>query len=433
MRILYLDQHFGTPEIPGRTSTYEWARRFVAAGHEVNVLTADRSGRGNGWRASDEAGVRVHWYPIRYSNHMGFNRRLLSFGHYNWVAARKGLTLPADLVIAVTTPLTVALPGVFLARRKRAPMVLEVCDLWPEIPIAIGVLRSRFTIAAARWLERFAYRNAAHVAAHSPDMKAGVVKSGYPEQQVTYVCGNCDRQRFQVPEAAGREFRRQRPWLGDRPLVIYGGAIGFINGVDYLVRVAAAVRKRNPEVRFLIVGTGREEQNVRREAQRLGVLDQTLFMEPLVPKKEMPAMLSAADIATSVFIDVREMWSNNANKLSDALGAGRPIAINHQGWLADMIRETGCGLVLDPHDVESSAEQLVVALADRQWQASARAAANRVAVERFNLDKMAAIYESILRRVREERGERRGERQQMSRGRESPGALSSPADTLVPG
>ncbi len=404
MRILYLDQHFGTPEIPGRTSTHEWARRFVARGHEVHLLTADRSGGGRGWRRSEESGVHVHWYPVKYSNHMSFNRRLLAFLHFNWIAARKGLTLPTDLVIAVSTPLTIALPGAYLARAKQVPMVLEVGDLWPEVPIAVGALRSRLTIAAARWLERFAYRNAAHVTTHSPAMRDGVVRSGYPEQQATFVWSGCNRERFQVPEEVGRQFRRGRPWLGDRPLVIYGGAIGLINGVDYLVRVAAAVRKRNPEVRFLIVGTGREEENVRREAERLGVLNQTLFMESWVPKKDMPAMLSAADIATSVFIDVREMWSNNANKLSDALAAGRPIAINHQGWLADMIRETGCGLVLDPQDTESSADRLVAALADGPWLSSARAAANRVAVERFDLDKMAAIYESILRRLVPEKG-----------------------------
>jgi len=402
MRIIYLDQYFATHElcgISGRTSTYEWARRFVGFGHEVHVIAAERSGHGRGWRETCEDGIRVHWFPMKYSNHMSFKRRLVAFFQYAYVAARKGLTLPGDVVIAVSTPLTVALPGAYLAHKKKIPIVLEVGDLWPEIPIAIGALRSRLSIAAARWLARFAYRHAAHVAAHSPGMKAGVVAAGYPEDQVTYVCANCNPARFQVPDEVGRHFRRQRAWLGERPLVVYGGAIGMVNGVEYLARLAAAVRKRDPEVRFLIVGTGREEDKVRREAQRLGVLDETFFMEQSVPKKDMPALLSAADIATSVFIDVKELWSNNANKLSDALGAGRPIAINHEGWLADMIRETGCGLVWHPHDVDSAADSLVAALRDQKWLASARAAARRVAAELFNADEMAARYESILLRV----------------------------------
>ena len=112
----------------------------------------------------------------------------------------------------------------------------------------------------------------------------------------------------------------------------------------------------------------------------------------------MPAVLSAADIATSVFIDLKEMWSNNASKVFDALAAGRPIAINHQGWLADMIRQSGCGLVLDVHDLETSADQVVCAIRDRQWLAQAGAAATRLARERFDRATMADVFESILLR-----------------------------------
>jgi glycosyltransferase involved in cell wall biosynthesis len=179
-------------------------------------------------------------------------------------------------------------------------------------------------------------------------------------------------------------------------LVLYAGTLGYINGVDYLARLAAAVAPRNPEVRFLVMGGGREEELVRRTAQQLGVLDRNFFMLPPVPKREMPAIYSAANLAASVFLDLPEMWANSANKVFDALAAGRAIAINHEGWLADLIRETGCGVVLDARNMELAAETLVCRLADRLWQARAGAAARRVGLERFDRDKLAAELEAVL-------------------------------------
>ena len=63
--------------------------------------------------------------------------------------------------------------------------------------------------------------------------------------------------------------------------MVYGGALAYLNGVDYLARVAAAVYRRNPEVRFLVVGGGSQEDVVRREAKRLGLLGYAENLEAL--------------------------------------------------------------------------------------------------------------------------------------------------------
>jgi glycosyltransferase involved in cell wall biosynthesis len=395
MRILYLHQHFGTPKTAGGMYSYEWSRRFAAHGHEVHVITADPSGKGRGWRESEEAGIRIHRYPVPYSNQMSYTRRIAAFCQFAWVAGRQAAAIPADVVIATSTPLTIALPGVYAARKHAVPMVFEVADLWPEMPIAVGALRSRPTIAAARWLERFAYRNAAHIVAQSPGIKAKIAAGGHPEERITVIPSSCDPALFDLPDELGRQFRSRRPWLGDRPLVLYGGSLGRLNGVDYLARVAAAVYRRDAEVRFLIVGGGAQETDVRQVAQELGVLERNFFMQSSIPRTEMPAVLSAADVATSVFLDIKEMWVNGANKVFDALAAGRPVAINHQGWLADLFRTTGAGLVLDVHDVESAADTLVRALRDPAWLSRARAAARQIR-EQFHRDRMGERFESIL-------------------------------------
>ena len=406
MKIIYLHQYFKTPDMNGGTYSYEMARRLVARGHEVHMVTADCEtsvGRiGNPsyvrrrWYRTEEAGIQVHWIPLPYSNRMSYKRRLRTFLEFAWLAARKAVTLPGDVVYASSSPLTIALAGVRAARSKSIPMVFEVADLWPDTPIAVGALKSRPAIAAARWLERFAYRNAARVVAFSPDMKKGIQAAGCPAEKVTVIYNGCDLRLFQVPESAGHDFRSRYGWLGNRPLVVYTGTLGVVNGVDYLARLAAAVRRRDPEIRFLVMGDGCRKDEVRRAARECGVLDRNFFMLPPVPKTELPAVLSAADLATSTVIDRKALWANSASKVYDAMAASRPVAVNHGGWLAKLIRESHCGLVLDARDFERAGAELVAAVGNRRGLAAAGAAARRVGEDRFDRGKLSRRLESVL-------------------------------------
>ncbi|HEX7117791.1 MAG TPA: glycosyltransferase family 4 protein [Longimicrobiales bacterium] len=401
MRILYLHQYFATPAMPGGTRSYEMARRLVAAGHEVHMITTDRTPkrRGRGWYTTREAGIDVHWLPVPYGNEMPFGKRIRAFFRFAVAAAHRAVRVGGDVVFATSTPLTIAIPGVYASRRLRVPMVFEVRDLWPELPIAVGALRSPVTIAAARRLERFAYRNAAHIVALSPGMRDGIVRAGVPPGRVSVIPNSCDIELFGVDPAVGAGIRSRFAWLGDRPLVVYIGTLGVINGVGYLVRVAERVRQLDPEVRFVVIGSGMEAGRIRAEAEARGLLGTSLFLFDGIPKRDVPAWLSAADVATSLFVDLEPMWANSANKFFDALAAGRPVAINYGGWQAELLRETGAGLVLPAADHDLAAKELLDFLRDTERRREARRAAAGLARERFDRNRLAAQLRETLESV----------------------------------
>ena len=399
MRIIYLHQYFTTPSMSGGVRSYEMASHLVSSGHEVNVVTTWReplTSRSTGWYETNENGIRVHWLPVEYSNTMTFARRMIAFGNFVRAAQRKAVTIGGDIVFATSTPLTIALPAVRAARALKVPMVFEVRDLWPSVPIGMGVLRNPILTRAARWLERYAYANSAGVVALSPGMKRGVVATGYPSELVTVIPNLCVNDFFQVSADARTRFRRKHPWLQHRPLVVYTGALGAVNGVGYLVRLAARVLALDPEIRFLIVGSGKEYGFVEKTAEDLGVLNKNFFMMRSIPRLEIRDVLLGADLATSVVINNKVLFDNSANKFFDALAAGKPVAINHAGWQAELIQATDAGLVLPPDDFESAASIVTAALHNRAWLKRAGQAARRLALEEFSRVKLTAKFENVL-------------------------------------
>ena len=382
----------------GGTRSYEMARRMVAAGHEVYMITTRTDGRmpAEKWTREQIDGINVHWLPVSYDNSMGYVRRLLSFTQFALQAGRYASTIEADLVFATSTLLSIAIPAVKASRSQKIPMVFEVRDLWPEVPIAMGALDFPLAKFLARRLEKWAYSNAEHVIGLSPGMCEGVARTGYPQSRIHCIPNSSDIDLFDVPQSQGTAFRAARPWLGDRPMVLYAGTFGKVNGVTYLAELAAATIRLDPDVRFLAVGSGAEVQKVRQRAQGLGVLDRNFFIEESVSKAEMPSLLSASTVSTSLVIPLEALWHNSANKFFDTLAAGRPIAVNHEGWQADLIREAGIGIVLDHENPMLAAKTLTTFIHDAEALRKAGQASAALARSRFSRDKLASELLHVL-------------------------------------
>src|SRR5690625_1708404 len=398
MKILYLHQYFNTPEMSGGTRSYEMARRLVAAGHEVHMVTSwrrpDKSSQD--WFETNEAGIHVHWLPVPYSNHMSYGERIRAFFRFAHQAGKKAKELRGDIVFATSTPLTIAIPAVSAIKKLNIPMVFEVRDLWPELPIAIGALKNPAMIWAAKKLERWAYKHSSAIVALSPGMKEGVIKAGYPAAQIATIPNSSDNVEFAHNEAAAAQFRNQRPWLGDRPLLVYTGTFGKINGVTYLADLAKALLPVNQEIRILLVGSGREDTLLKDRATELGVLDKNLFIEDRIPKNQMPAVLSAATMACSVCIDLPEIRANSANKFFDALAASKPIMLNYGGWQHELINKHHCGVSLWRKPIDEAARLLAEHITNKTWLQEAGQASRLLAEQYFDRDKLAAQLEQVL-------------------------------------
>jgi glycosyltransferase involved in cell wall biosynthesis len=263
----------------------------------------------------------------------------------------------------------------------------------------MGALRNPVARRLACALANFAYRNAAEVIALSPGMAAGVT-ARRPATKTTMIPNAADLALFEgVRPADVRRFRAEHSWLGDRPLIVYTGALGAVNGVDYLIRAARRMHEQDPGVQVLIVGHGKEWESTRQLAASLGLLDVNVRMWEKVPKADLPVILGAATMSSSFVRPVRALWDNSANKFFDALAASRPIAVNYGGWQADLLRETGAGLVLDPYDADKAGGQMADAVRDEDWLGRARSAAHRLAVERFSRDLLFDEFEAVLRRA----------------------------------
>ncbi len=78
--------------------------------------------------------------------------------------------------------------------------------------------------------------------------------------------------------------------------------------------------------------------------------------------------------------------------------------INHRGWLAELLEETGAGIVVPPNDPKAAAEILWSFISDEGRLERARNASAHLADTRFNRDRLAEMLLKVFENTVQEHG-----------------------------
>ncbi len=382
------------------------SRKLIEAGHSVSMICGVNSATEHVLEHSERVnefevdGIRVHCIAERYANKMGFFRRLWAFGAFARTAARVVGDLKADLVFATSTPLSVGIPGMKGARRLRVPFVFEVRDLWPEVPIAIGVLKSRPLIWYSKRLERQIYRAAQRIIALSPGMKEGIARTGFPSDKITMVPNGCDLDLF-LPDDAPLDDAR----FGDKDdfRLVFCGAHGLANGLDAVLDAAAVLRKRGVRgIKFVFIGDGGQRERLMERA-RSEKLDELTVWVKFIPKIELARILPRMEVGLMILRNLPAFYfGTSPNKFFDYIASGIPVLNNYPGWVAGMIEEHQCGRVVPPDDPEAFADA-VLALRERRGELPAMGRNGRKLAEaEFGREKLGARFVETLEQAQRE-------------------------------
>ncbi len=378
------------------------AKRLTANGHEVTFVTSSaylmqEYTFSKGWNYLEIEGIKLHILHLPYSNKDAFVKRILKFLRFSYASTIKALQVPVDVVFATSTPLTIAIPGLIHSKLKKVPMVFEVRDLWPELPVAVGAIKNPVIIKLAQWFEKYTYLNSTKLIGLSPGMCEGILKHGVASEDVYLATNSCDVSLFNVESTVGEKYIKSRlPFLRARKLVVYTGTFGLINDVNYLVDLAAAMKKIDRNICFVAAGDGMQKEAIIQKAKSRNVYEENLYFLDPVPKTEIVSLLSAADLSLSLFGPVEEMWHNSANKLFDALASGTPVCINYRGWQKEVIEESNCGIVLNRESIDDDGQTISNFLTDDYRYQLAKKQCFHLSNNVYSRDIMALQVEKAL-------------------------------------
>ncbi len=370
MRVLVICPHFDPDPAPTGVVMTEIVKRLIEEGrdgdgHEVEIVTSlpwytqhavEEGWRGRPWRTERTAWgriTRVHPFPTDKRN---IPARALAFAGFTGLAGMLMLfrRRRPDVVLAMSPPLTLGLPAWVTARVRRVPFVFNVQDIFPDVAVEVGAIKSKRVIAIARRLERFIYRRAEAVTVLSADLADNVSdKIGAGSSTEVRVIPNfVDTERI-APAERQNPYRREFD-LGDRIVVMYAGNLGFSQPLDLMIDAARRFRNRD-DVVFVINGGGSERPRLEAAAADLANVRFIDFQPP----DRLAETLAAGDVHV---IALRKGLARSSvpSKLYSILAAGRPVlaSIDPETEVERVLLEQDCGVTCPPEDSQAFAAAL---------------------------------------------------------------------------
>ncbi len=402
MKIIYIHQHFSTPAGAAGTRSYEFAKALLAKGHEVTMICGLASTTQTGLSTPAKQGIRrgivdgidVIEVVVPYSNYDSLVKRALKFIYFAWRTITLVFKEKFDLLFATSTPLTVALPGILLKKFKpKKTFIFEVRDAWPELPKALGSIKNPVISALLTWLERRAYLSADALVGLSPGIVTHIQKI-VPDKPVAMIPNGCDVSFFDVPqEPIQLEGIKETDYVS-----IFTGAHGVANGLDAVLDAAKALKSlgaKAQHVKFLFIGDGKLKPYLCERAKNEG-LDNCIFLSP-IPKEQLRYVLKRANIGLMILANVPAFYyGTSPNKFFDYIAAGLPVLNNYPGWLAGLIEEYQCGVVVPPDSPKQFAEALLtLSLSD----ATHFATQTQLLAAQYDRNKLALQFVDYLEEV----------------------------------
>lgn len=340
------------------------ARELVRGGHEVTVLTAFPNyplgrlydGYKMSWRQWESIdGIRVLRVPL-YPDHSSSGlKRVLNYMSFTLSASTIGLLLARkpDVVFLYAPPMTLGLTAALFKFLKRAPILMDVLDLWPEAIVGSGMVSSNIVIEGAGIISKLACRVADKITVPTEGFAERLRYAGVPKDKLTVIPNWADRNVYRSADK-NRDFGK-RFGLESKFCVIHAGNIGPFQDIGNVLAAAELVRDLD-ELRIVFVGGGSELDRMKRIKDERK-LDNVVFAGSY-PTKEMAGIFAWGDallvsLRADPYLDI-----NLPSKLPTYMASGKPVIACAAGEAAALVADNNLGLCCKPGDSSALATAL---------------------------------------------------------------------------
>ena len=410
--ILFLTDNF-PPEVNAPASrTYEHAREWVRAGHNVTVITCVPNYPGGVvfagyknrlWQVDDIEGIRVVRVWTYISANRGVFRRTVDYLSFMVSAAIASVFVQKpDVVIATSPQFFTACAGLAASRLRRVPFIFELRDLWPESIEAVDAMSAKPVLRLLRWIEHYLYKKAHAIVSVTHSFRSVLIDRGIRADKIHVVTNGVDRLRY----AARTPNRALLQKLGcDGKFVAgYIGTHGLAHALETILNAAHIVQSTpsGRGIAFILLGDGAKKPELRSTASSMG-LKNLIFIDT-VTKEEVVEFWSILDVAI-VHLKKTALFSTVIpSKIFEAFAMEVPVVLGLHGESRNIIEGLGSGFCFEPEDAEELA-QLILWLASQPDQLKAARAGCASGATQYDRRQLAEdMLTIVLKVVTESRG-----------------------------
>jgi len=407
MNLLVYTQYF-PPETNAPANRWGYFAKYLAKqGHKITVLTSFPNhplgkvlnGYKNQWRFDEE---KDNMKIIRTWTYISSSRKFISrlfnyfsFAFSSYINSFSIINKDVDMIIASSPPLSVAIIGAIIAKKKRIPLILDLRDIWPEAAISTGYIKKGSLYYLAEKWEKRCYKQAQKILVNSPAIFEELKNiKGVSSSKLELIPNGADLEFFKEIDDSDKINEEYN--IKNKFVVLYTGLLGFAQAPEIMID-AAKILKNNKDIVFLIVGGGPLKKDLESKIKNLKL--DNVILTGQRPRKEMPIFVSMGDICLVPYKNSSTFQKNVPSKMFDYMASGKPIIINLEGAASDIIIRAQAGLVVEPDNASVLAKTIEQLYNNRFLRKKMGDSGKLYAEKHYNKKEVSRKLETILENV----------------------------------
>ncbi|MCM1048325.1 MAG: glycosyltransferase family 4 protein [Clostridiales bacterium] len=251
-----------------------------------------------------------------------------------------------DVVLTTTPPAMVSIAGWIIAKLKRAKLVYDVRDIWPDVAVEMNEFtQSSIYYKVFRFIRDFMLKHSDLITAVS-DGKVNKLKEYAPHKKIVKIPNGFDIHFLEnkINKELYDKITAQNTFT-----CVYTGNLGLAQGLKQLLYIAGKAKENGLNARFMLYGKGVEERELRKYVSE-NYLDNVFFGGKL-SNQEIYTVLKTADISFVPLVN-ENLKDSIPTKIYEALGVGCPVLLAAEGDAVSVLEESGLGVAVKPNQTD---------------------------------------------------------------------------------
>ena len=359
MKLLILTQYF-PPEVGApQNRLFELAIRLKKMGVNVTVLTAMPNYpqmkiydgyEGKNYMYEEIEGIPVHRASIYLPKNKSIIQRLLNYFSFVYSSAQVGKNRigDVDVILCESPPLFLGYSALYLKRKKKAKLIFNVSDLWPESAEKLGVVTNKWMLKLAYRLEEKLYRKSILVTGQTQGICKNI-NDRFPFVKTYWFPNGADISYYN-PSTVSSDWRKDNGFNANDVLFLYAGIIGLAQGLEIILSAAEKLMDQ-PSIKFILLGNGPEKEKLQVIKQEKKILNVYFFDS--VSKTLMPKIVKACDAAIIPLLKLPLFLGAIPSKIFENLAMEKAVILAVDGEARELFVNQGkCALYSEPENVD---------------------------------------------------------------------------------
>lgn len=410
-RVLILSLVYRPDTVSTANMITDISQGLQASGHDVTVLTSvphynpsidvrnNPRYRATWWlpfTESFEQGVRVLRVFMPLKRHKVW-ARALDYILFQFLTTVLGLFVieRPDVVFVTSPPITLGLSGIMISKFHGSAFIYDVRELWPDVPVRMGLISQTLLIRLVYALEDFVYSKAAAISSIARSFQDRLVERGVPPVKL-YFTPNFVNVSLIRPSSRDNQFSRDHGLVGEF-VVLYAGNVGLTQGLEILIDVASGVSE-DSQIRFLVVGDGAGRKTLEHNISRSGLSSISLL--PFQPEQLVNEMYASADICIAPLLR-GFAYDTVPSKIYTSMAAGRPVVASAEKDTETdvLLRESDAGICVPPESVTDLITSIRSLRSDPDRAARLGGNGRQWIIKNYSRDTVIKLYETMVQDV----------------------------------